>query len=106
MISSRKIRSELNLNVSPVTIRRSLKRGGHIIYSKKRKTFRISPQNKIKILEFTRIHQTWTDEWKRVLFSDEKKFNLDGPDAWQYYWHDLRKEALLRNTGFGALGKS
>ena len=46
MISSRKIRSELNLNVSPVTIRRSLKIGGHMVYSKKRKTLKISTPNK------------------------------------------------------------
>jgi IS30 family transposase len=71
MISSRKIRSELNLNVSPVTIRRSIKRGAHIIHSKKRKTFKVCAQNKIKRMEFSRIHQTRTDDWKRVLFSDE-----------------------------------
>ena len=30
----------------------------------------------------------------RVVF-DEKKFNLDGLDGSQCYWHDLRKEKQL-----------
>ncbi|KAI8114751.1 Poly [ADP-ribose] polymerase [Lucilia cuprina] len=45
-------------------------------------------------------------QWKKVLFSDEKKFNLDGPDGFQYYWHDLQKDKkvrMSRNFGGGSL---
>lgn len=41
-----------------------------------------------------------------MIFSDEKKFNLDGPDGIQYYWRDLRKEPKYfskRNFGGGSL---
>jgi hypothetical protein len=61
---------------------------------------------------------SWKSEWKRVVWSDEKKFNLDGPDGLIYYWHDLRKEdqvfskrshggsGIMIWTSFGWNGKS
>ena len=31
-------------------------------------------------------------KWTTIIFFDKKKFNLDGFDEIQCYWHDLRKE--------------
>jgi transposase len=56
--------------------------------------------------------------WNSTWFTDEKKFNLDGPDCTKFYCHDLRKEPEVASrrqavggsvmvwAGFSARGKT
>ena len=47
-------------------------------------------------IDWVKKKVTWTKEkWETVVFSDEKKIHLDGPDGSQCYWQDLRKEKQL-----------
>lgn len=51
----------------------------------------LSQYHQTERLAFANNHVNWTEEhWKRVVFQDERKFNLDGPDGFSYYFHDLR----------------
>ena len=40
-----------------------------------------SPKNRKAGIEYTNVHRHWNiNDWKRVLWSDEPKYNLKGPD--------------------------
>ncbi|GBM45385.1 Transposable element Tc3 transposase [Araneus ventricosus] len=59
-----------------------------------------------KRLQWARNDISYDDKWIAVLFSDERKWNLDGPDGNIKYWHDLRKEPgsfFSRQSGGGSV---
>ena len=37
------------------------------------------------------------NDWRTVVFTDEKKLNLDGPDGYNYYFQDLRNDKRFLN---------
>ena len=54
-------------------------------------------------MEWVKEKVSWTlGKWITIIFSDQEKFNLDGPDGIQCYWHDLRKEEqVFSKSPFG-----
>ncbi|GFV45874.1 transposable element Tcb1 transposase [Trichonephila clavipes] len=61
----------------------------HAGYSSRvaRKKLFISLHNQKESLEFAKTHQVKTDNfWKKVIFSDESKFNIFGSDGGRTVW--------------------
>lgn len=104
--SSAEIVHDLQLPIQKRQVARILKGTGRFTYRKKMTKPALKPCHEVARLQWAQKYIHWQMEWTRVVFSDEKKFNLDGPDGFAYYWHDLRKEKQLRysrNFGGGSV---
>lgn len=105
-MSATQIKKELGVSITVRRIQQVLHNTPHLKWTKRMKKPQLKAHHKTARLEFARNHISWTSDWQNVVFSDEKKFNLDGPDGCQYYWHDLRNDRevrLSRNFGGGTV---
>jgi transposase len=95
MSSAKKIIGNLGLHVSNSTLLRTIKK----LHFKRRK-FKVKPILKAHHLdarlELARSTIHWTKRWSKVYFTDEKKFNLDGPDGCNYFWADLNENDVKK----------
>uniref|UniRef100_A0A8R1IQ60 Integrase-type domain-containing protein n=1 Tax=Caenorhabditis japonica TaxID=281687 RepID=A0A8R1IQ60_CAEJA len=89
MKSCNNFNQELNLGVSKAVMRPAP---------------RLTNVHKARRLDFAQ--RNMSTNWEKIIFSDEKKFNLNGPDGYKSYWHDLRRDPAVfskRNIGGGSL---
>ncbi|GFW61058.1 transposable element Tc1 transposase [Trichonephila clavipes] len=73
-------------SVSAETVRNVIRHAGYSSRVARKKPF-ISLQNQKKRLEFSKTDQLQKDNfWKKVIFSDESKFNIFGSDGRRTVW--------------------
>ena len=81
---SRDLQGANTLDVSRCTVSRRLQEIG-LLARRPRKKPLISRKNKLARLQFANKHVNWSQEqWSKVFFSDESKFNLFGNDGKNY----------------------
>jgi hypothetical protein len=92
MLSAAEIRDSQQVPLSTRSVQRILASSTTLVYTKRKSQPRLEPHHKEARVVWAEERISWTTQWRTVIFSDEKKFNLDGPDGCQYYWQDLRRE--------------
>jgi len=82
----KKLRIDDNIDISVRTVRRTLHKHGLVARVKKKKPL-LTKKHRQKRLDFAKKHQSWTvEDWSKVIWSDESKFQLFGSDGRQYCW--------------------
>ena len=93
---SKEHQQKLQLHVTPRQVRQVLNQSSNLVYRTRKKAPVLVKQNKEKRMEWVQEKVSWTlGEWMTIIFSDEIKFNLDGPHGIHCYWHDLRKKKQM-----------
>ncbi|KAG2866213.1 hypothetical protein PC113_g3052 [Phytophthora cactorum] len=73
------------------------------------RTLPLTAAHKTARMGWAEEHILEPDKWISIIFSDEKKLNLDGPDGFKYYWRDMRRPApayVRRQNGGGSVMNS
>ncbi|KAF0702625.1 hypothetical protein AaE_015816 [Aphanomyces astaci] len=106
-LSSRELVNHCDLSIKARRAHQLLASAQHLENIKVMASPLLTRQHKVERAVWAREKVTWDDQkWVTVVFSDEKKFNLDGPDGLKFYWHDLRKEKTIfskRQSGGGSV---
>lgn len=83
------VKCQLFPDVSVKTIRRALKGKGLGAYRRRQKFYLNHAAARRK---WAKEHREWTvKDWKRVVYSDESKFNLHGSDGNRWVWRERGK---------------
>lgn len=104
--SAAELKAENQLEVSVRRVQQILHNSKRLKYKKMKRKPKLTKSNIKARREFADKHLYWDHQWRKIIFSDEKKFNLDGPDGFAYYWHDLRTEERIfskRQSGGGSV---
>jgi hypothetical protein len=94
--TSNQIIGEYTLKVSKRTVQRVIKKCPYIHREKMLRGQGLGAIHMRNRLASSQRRKKWRNEWLRIIFSDEKKFSLDGPDNHCYYYHDIGKPKRFR----------
>lgn len=105
-LCAKELMAKMDLGVGVRRVQQIIKKDLKLSYETKCAKPELLPRHKLARLRFAEKHRFWREEWRTVIFTDEKKFNLDGPDGGHKYWRSKNDPKIVRkrrNFGGGSL---
>ena len=100
-------RASVAVDASVRTVQRILHAHPELSWKKIKRTTMMTKKHQKARVEWALDKESWgPNEWSRVVFSDEKKWNMDGPDGLMFYWHRTghqERRAVKRHSGGGSV---
>lgn len=96
----------LTISVSTSTVRNYLHQEGYFGRVAKKKPY-VSENNRKKRLGWCRMRKDWKEEWDKVIFSDESRFELFNNDSHNWVWRktdEKYKKECLKPTVKKSIG--
>jgi transposase len=101
--AQQQLKEHHQVDISAQTIRNMLKRSNLKSFVKAKKPL-LAVRHRRQRLEFARKYQHWTSEdWRRVVFSDETKINRFGSDGRKWCWKKSSTKILQPNHVFSTV---
>ena len=101
-VTARKVKEKCELDVNVRTVQRTLHRIG-LKYAKAKKNITLTKKHKGARLEYAKGWLTKHVDFKKVIFTDEKRFKFDGPDGW-CTWSRRGEPVVLNKRQMGGGG--
>ena len=101
-VTARKVKEKCELDVNVRTVQRTLHRIG-LKYAKAKKKITLTKKHKGARLECSKRWLTKYVDFKKVIFTDEKRFKFDGPDGW-CTWSRRGEPVVLNKRQMGGGG--
>ena len=105
-MSATNIKQELRIDVTTGQVQRIIKGNGNLARSLQKKAPKMKQEHKVNHVKFAYNSICNQRDWTKIIFSDENKFNLNGPDRFCHYWQDIWKEQELFSKRQGGGGVS
>ena len=101
-VTARKVKEKCELDVNVWTVQRTLHRIG-LKYAKAKKKITLTKKHKGARLECAKRWLTKHVDFKKVIFTDEKRFKFDGPNGW-CTWSRRGEPVVLNKQQMGGGG--